>query len=248
MTQRQVKIITLLDEKGTMEVVAMARLLGVSAVTIRKDIALLEERNLLEKQHGCVARISHDEIGYRMSFAYEQKKRIAVRAAEMVQNGETVMIESGSTCIMLAIELAEKKQDITIITNSAYIAGAIRKLPGAKAMLLGGMYDTKAQLTTGPLVPICAEKFYVDKFFLGTDGFDPAQGFFSNADLLRAEAVNAMGKSAAKKIILTDSSKFNRRGVVKLFFPSELHAVVTDDIPDNCRVALEQSGMEIIIT
>lgn len=151
-------------------------------------------------------------------------------AAAMVQNGETVMIESGSTCALLAAELAEKRRDVTIVTNSAFIAGYVGRMPGAKTVLLGGNYDPDAQTATGPLVRVCAREFFVDKFFFGTDGFDPAFGF-SNVDMLRAEAVRAMGERAAKRIVLTDASKFGRRSVVMLMPTEDVSAVVTDQVP-----------------
>lgn len=247
MTERQAKILALVNEAESIEVAALAEKLRVSRVTVRKDLTALEERRLLQRQHGYAMRMSPDDIGYRMTFAYEVKKRIAAKAAQLVGAGETIMIESGSTCAMLAVELAERKHDITIITNSVYITEAVRVLPGAKTILLGGAYDSGSQVTTGPLIPLCAEKFYVDKFFIGTDGFDPAQGFFSNADMMRAEAVNAMAKCANKKIILADSGKFNQRGVVKLFYPSDLAAVITDGVPENCRALMLEGGMEIIL-
>ena len=93
----------------------------------------------------------------------------------------------------------------------------------------------------------CAEEYYVDKFFIGTDGYDPKQGF-SNVDMLRAEAVRAMAARADKRIILTDESKFNKRGVVQLMPAREITPVITNAIPDNCRASLTESGVEIILT
>lgn len=247
MNERRLKLIEMLDEAGSLEVVTLATELGVSAVTIRKDLEILENKNLVRRHHGYAASVSREDIGYRMTFGYETKKRIAERAAQMVHNGETIMIESGSTCAMLAMELAEKRRGITIVTNSAFIASYIRRLPGARSVLLGGSFNPDAQVMTGPLVQLCAQNFFVDKFFIGTDGFDPSQGFFSNLDLPRAEAVHAMGKHAQHKIILTDSTKFNHRSVVVLLPATEISAVITDSVPENCRAHLEQSGVDIIL-
>ncbi len=246
MNERHLKIMEMLNEAGSIEVNAVAQALGVSTVTVRKDFAWLEQKGLLRRQHGYAVRVSPDDVGYRMTFNYEIKKRIARKAAEMVENGETVMIESGSTCAMLAAELTEKKRDVTIVTNSAFIAGYIRSIPGARVTLLGGSYEPEAQVMTGPLVRKCAQEFFVDKFFIGTDGYDPDQGF-SNVDMLRTEAVRAMAESAKRRIILTDSSKFGRRGVVMLMRAREVAAVITDDVPENCRQSLEENDVEIVI-
>ena len=244
MNERRIKILEMLNERENLDVATLAEELNVSSVTIRKDLAVLEEKGLLRRQHGFAVRASQDDISYRMIFNYEVKKRIADRAAEMVENGETVMIESGSTCAMLAANIAETKKDVTIITNSAFIAAHIRSYPGARVVLLGGSYEPDAQVMTGPLVRICAREFFVDKFFIGTDGYYPPQGF-SNVDLLRSEAVRAMGENAKQKIILTDSSKFNKRGVVTLMHAREVAAVITDAVPDDCRKSLEDNGVKI---
>ncbi len=246
MNERCLKIMEMLNEEGTIEVAVLAQKLDVSSVTIRKDLEMLEDKGLLRRQHGAAVRVSQDDIGYRMIFNYEVKKRIAHSAAEMVANGETVMIESGSTCAMLAAELIENKRDVTIVTNSAFIAAHVRMMPGARVILLGGSYEPEAQVMTGPLVKKCASEFFVDKFFIGTDGFDTEAGF-SNVDLLRAEAVRAMAESAKRRIILTDSSKFNRRGVVALMSAQDVATVITDSVPENCRANLQENGVEIVI-
>ena len=108
MNERCMRILDMVREAGSVEVSALAEALGVSAVTIRKDLAQLEKERLLRRQHGSAVQISSDDVAYRMAFDYGPKRRIAQRAAAMVQNGETVMIESGSTCALLAAELAEK--------------------------------------------------------------------------------------------------------------------------------------------
>jgi DeoR/GlpR family transcriptional regulator of sugar metabolism len=87
---------------------------------------------------------------------------------------------------------------------------------------------------------------YVDKFFIGTDGYDPVQGF-SNVDMLRAERCAPWHSGADKKIILTDSSKFNKRGVVQLMQAKQVTHVITDGVPENCRASLEQNGVEIVL-
>ena len=246
MNERCMRILDMVREAGSVEVSALAETLGVSSVTIRKDLAQLEKERLLRRQHGSAVRISPDDVAYRMAFDYGPKRRIAQRAAALVQDGETVMIESGSTCALLAAELAENRRDVTIVTNSAFIAGYVGRMPGAKTVLLGGNYDPDAQTATGPLVRVCAREFFVDKFFFGTDGFDPAFGF-SNVDMLRAEAVRAMGERAAKRIVLTDASKFGRRSVVMLMPTEDVSAVVTDQVPADCRASLEAAGVELIL-
>lgn len=246
MNERHLGIIELLNSRDRLHVADASAILDVSTVTIRKDFALLEQEGLLRRQHGYAVRVLENDISYRMTFEYEIKLKIAQAAVQLVDNSETIMIESGSSCAILANEIAEKKRDVTIITNSSYIANYIRNFQGTKVILLGGLYDSEAQVVTGPLVKLCAEKFFVDKFFIGTDGFDLVQGF-SNVDLARAEAARAMAQSAKNKIILTESSKFNKRGVVSLFKANEVDMVITNSVPANCRENLQERGVTIKI-
>jgi DeoR/GlpR family transcriptional regulator of sugar metabolism len=246
MNQRCFTILDLLNHEATLNVNGLADRLSVSSVTIRKDIAILESKGLLRRRHGSVMLVPSSDTAYRMSFDYEVKLRIARRAADMVHSGEAVMIESGSTCALLAEELVRKKRDVTIITNSAFIAGHVRAIPGARIVLLGGVYDPDAQVMSGPLVGKCAAEFFVDRFFLGTYGYDANLGF-SIVDMLRAEAARAMAARAEERIVLADETKFSKRGVVQLLPVNEVTSVITNAIPDHCRASLESSGVGIIL-
>ena len=246
MTDRQLAILEQLNQFETVSVSELAEQLKTAGATIRKDLVVLEERGLLRRQHGGAKRVSRRDIGYRMIFEYDLKKRIADRAAQMVSHGETVMIESGSTCAMLAQALALSKHDVTIITNSAFISGHIRMIPGIRIVLLGGTYDPEAQVMTGPLARKCAEEFHVDKFFIGTDGYSPDRGFY-NEDISRADTVRSMAKQATNRIILTTAQKFNRRSDVLLMPEKDVTTVITDAVPDYCREKLESNGVDVIL-
>jgi len=155
------------------------------------------------------------------------------------------MIESGSSCTLLAEELAASKRDITIITNSAFIAAYIRDASYCQVVLLGGEYQKNSQVTVGPVTKMDAAYFHVDKLFIGIDGYDIEKGF-SGSDLMRAEVVKTMAQSANHTIVLTDSSKFNRKGLVPILGYEQIYCVVTDDgIPDNCHNFLQNHGVRI---
>ena len=205
----------------------LAELLDVSQVTIRKDLDHLEEEGLLAREHGYALIKNANDINTRLTINYDTKLKIATKAAEMVSNGETVMLESGSTCALLAEQLAKLKKDITIVTNSAYIAIRIRELPIRKVILLGGEYQKEYQGMVGPLVRKCAKEFFVDKFFVGTDGFIPEAGFTCD-DLMRVETMRYMADSANRTIILADSSKFSQKGVVIQSPFSDIDTLCTD--------------------
>ncbi len=224
---RHTKLLNLVNEKKRIAVTELARSLDVSEVTIRKDLSALERRGLLRREHGFAAMAQSDDIANHLSFNYEMKRRIALRAADIVHSGETVLIESGSCCTLLAEELVTHRRDVTIITNSAFIATFVRKAPGAHVILLGGEYQNESQVMVGPMVQRCVDEFSVDKFFTGIDGFNGA-GFMSN-NLMRAEAIRAMAKNARRVIVLTESGKFTQSGVVSLFPVKAVNSVFTDD-------------------
>ena len=227
MTERQSKIIKLVNQYQKIEVSRLAEMLDVSQVTIRKDLDYLEEEGLLSREHGYALIKNANDINTRLTINYETKLKIAIKAAEMVSNGETVMLESGSTCALMAEQLAKLKKDVTIITNSAYIAIRIRDLPVRKVILLGGEYQKEYQGMVGPLVRKCAREFFVDKFFVGTDGFIPEAGFTCD-DLMRVETMKYMDDSANRMIILADSSKFSQKGVVIQSTFDEIDTICTD--------------------
>jgi len=246
MTDRYNRILEVLTSELRVEVVRLAELLNVSAVTVRKDLDQMETLGLIRREHGFAVINDSDDIGNRLAYHYESKRAIAAAAAGSVANGETVMIESGSCCALLAYELAKTKQDVTIITNSAFIAGYIRRIPGARIVLLGGEYQCVSQVLVGPVARRCAQEYHVDKLFIGTDGFSEGIGF-TGADSLRAETVRDMAKQAACVIILTESEKFSQHGVVSLLSAEEVGMVYTDNgIPKKSEEFLRSKGVQVI--
>lgn len=238
MTERQTKIVQIVNEKQKIEVALLSEMLGVSQVTIRKDLDALEERRLLVREHGYAQVCNSDDINNRLAVRYDVKMKIARAAAEIVDNGETVMIESGSSCAILAEILANEKKDVTVITNSAFIADHVRSTPIGKIILLGGEYQKESQVMVGPMVRKGSREFYVDKLFMGTDGFIPQAGF-TCGDMMRAEAMKTMAESAKHSIILTDSSKFSQQGVVLQCRFENVQMVFTDSgIPDSAKEVL----------
>lgn len=243
---RQEKIISIVNERKKVEVNELAELLDVSKVTIRKDLDKLESKGFLHRQHGYAVLNNQDDINYRLAKNYDQKRRIAVKAAETVSDGETVMIESGSTCTILAEILAFQRQDITIITNSCFLANYVRKAETVKIVLLGGEYQKESQVNVGPLVRKVVDNFRVDKLFVGIDGFDPKRGF-TGSDISRCDTARSIATAAKQTVILTDSSKFENEGILTEFSFDEVDQVFTDeDIRQQARLLMEEKNIQVI--
>jgi len=246
MVSRQARILEIITENGRTEVTRLAEILNVSQVTIRKDLAALEEKGILRREHGSALLFSGEDMGSRLAYHYDCKRRIAEAAAAMVFDGETVMIESGSCCALLAEALATLRRDVTIVTNSAFIAGYIRRCTGAKIILLGGDFQPEAQVMVGPMLRQCVENFFVNKLFVGADGYIPAYGF-TGSDMRRAEAVRDMARQASQVIVLTESQKFSQKGTVALLPAKQVSTVVTDSaIPAETKSALEENGTGVV--
>ena len=247
MVSRQAKILEIITEKGRTEVAHLSEMLGVSQVTVRKDLAALEEKGILRREHGHALLISGEDIGSRLAYHYDCKRRIAEAAADMVSDGETVMIESGSCCALLAEALVTRRRDVTIVTNSAFIAGYIRRSGGARIVLLGGDFQNEAQVMVGPMLRQCAENFFVDKLFVGADGYIDAYGF-TGSDMHRAEAVRDMARQASHVIVLTESQKVAQKGTVALLPAEKVFRVVTDDrIAPEAMENLQSRGVEVAL-
>ena len=245
MNARQTKILNILGERKKISVIELSEILHVSDVTMRKDLSLLEKNNLLRRSHGFAAMIETDDIGSRLAFNYETKKNIAQKTLEIIKDGETIMIESGSCCASLAEEIVTNRRDVTIITNSVFIASFIRKKAGAHIILLGGDFQNEAQVMVGPLVKKCAQNFFVDKFFCGTDGFNDFGAM--SGDLMRAEAVRDMAEVSNRTIILTESKKFSQLGVVNLLPYEKIDAIYTDKkIEDSALKNLQDKNIEVV--
>lgn len=245
MKKRETQILELLSEYGKLEVSMLAEKIGVSQVTIRKDLDSLERRGILRREHGCAVFGGSDDVNNRLAFNYEEKRLIAKEAAKLVSDGETVMIENGSCCSLLAEEIAKTKHGAKIITNSAFIASYIRRISGVQVVLLGGDFQNDAQVMVGPILRTCVAQFYVDKLFVGTDGYSAEHGFTHN-DHLRAQAVRDMAEHADGVIVVTESVKFLQHSVVPLGLDGRIRAVVTDElIPRNIEEELNGKNIAV---
>lgn len=245
MSKRDSKILEIVTARKKVEVASLAQELGVSAVTARKDLDALQDKGLVIREHGYAMLANPNDVGGRLAYHYDEKRTIARCAAELVPDGATIMVESGSCCALLARELADTKEGVTIVTNSAFIAGYIRDSKRVTCMLLGGSYQRDSQVMVGPLVRLCAQEFYVDKLFIGADGWIEGVGF-TNADQMRADAVRTMADAAAEVVVLTESDKFSHHSAVPLRLKEKTVSLVTDSgISEGARRSVEALSIHV---
>ena len=245
MNARQQSILQVVIDKGRMSVADLAKMTGVSEVTIRQDLNLLEKQSYLRRTHGYAVPLDSEDVETRMMTHFAIKRELASRAAALVNTGETVFIENGSSNALLARTLAERG-DITIITVSSYIAHLLKETP-CEVILLGGIYQKKSESMVGPLTRQYVQQVHFSKAFIGIDGWQPETGF-TGRDMMRADIVNAVLEKGSEAIVLTDSSKFGAIHPYPLGPMNQFNRVITDDnLSTEKQLQLEQSGLTVNI-
>jgi DeoR/GlpR family transcriptional regulator of sugar metabolism len=245
MNDRQKQILKIVSQKSHVAVSELADTLATSGVTIRQDLTFLEQQGFIKRIHGGVTFVNSDDLSRRLLVNYEKKLEIALKAVSYVHRGETVLIESGSTNVILARELA-LHGNATIVTPNVFIARECRRNGENSVVLLGGVYQGESESLIGPMVKQCIDTVNFKKAFIGIDGFSREAGFTSR-DMMRADISSYIARKCKELFVLTDSSKFGRTELIKLFDVEDAHYLITDDgIPDSDRSFLEKKGVRIL--
>lgn len=245
MNSRQQIILQMVIDQGRVSVVDLAKATGVSEVTIRQDLNFLEKQSYLRRAHGYAVPLDSDDVETRMMNNFALKRELAEFAASLVNNGETVFIENGSSNALLARTLADQK-DVTIITVSSYIAHLLKETR-CEVILLGGIYQKKSESMVGPLTRQYVQQVHFSKAFIGIDGWQPDTGF-TGRDMMRSDVVNAVLANECEAIVLTDSSKFGAVHPYTMGPASRFSRVITDErLRDEYRQQLEQDGLTVDI-
>ena len=245
MNSRQQTILQMVIDKGQVSVAKLAKVTGVSEVTIRQDLNALEKMSFLRRAHGYAVSLDSDDVETRMMSNYTLKHKLAQYAATLVNPGESVFIENGSCNALLARALAEPK-DVTIITVSSYIAHLLKETP-CEIILLGGIYQKKSESMVGPLTRQFLQQVHFSKAFIGIDGWQAETGF-TGRDMMRSDVVNAVLEKGAEAIVLTDSSKFGALHPYPLGPVHKFNRVITDaKISPDAQKYMGDSGLAVDI-
>ena len=246
MNERQNKILDYIIEKKKVDVTELSEKFEVSQVTIRKDLDQLEKGQMIQREHGYAVLNESDDINIRLATNYNVKKEIARKAAELIKDGDTIFIESGSCCTLLAEEIAKHKSNITIVTNSTFIASFIKNYNTVKVILSGGEYQPGSGVLVGSTSLNTFRTLYVDKCFIGVDGYISGKGFYGS-DIDRSQVTRTMIQNAKDTFVLTDSSKFGRSALSLLAQPGDSLIVLTDNnISRDMKNSLITDGIRLI--
>ncbi len=244
----------MLQEGRRLRVADLVREFGVTDTSIRRDLAILEATGGLLRVHGgAVAHVgaSAKPLTDRMRLHLAQKQRIGKAAADLIQPGEIVLFDSGTTTLQVASHIPPSLRTsgmLTVITNSLRVADDVLTWPAPNLILLGGLCIPDFHAMVGAQALDQLEHLMADKVFLGVDGLTLSEGA-TTADILMAELNRMMADRARQVILVTDSSKLGRTGFEPIVRIDQIHRLVTDDgAPPDLVQALRAEGVQVDLT
>ena len=228
--ERRRSILEMMQRDGRVLVADLAQQFGTSQITIRKDLELLDTRGLIQRTHGGalpipIGALLDPTLREKEKLHRKEKLRIAEAAAKLVEEGESVLLDSGTTTTAIARALKEMRK-VTVITNATNIASELAGT-NVEVILTGGTLRKNSFSLVGPLAEESLRQLRADILFLGVDGFDTEAGLFT-PNLLEAQVNRIMVEIATRTIAVCDSTKFGRRSLCKIVPPSAVNQVITD--------------------
>jgi DeoR family fructose operon transcriptional repressor len=227
--ERHAEVLRLLDTEQRVESARLAELFGVSAESVRKDLAQLEARQLLRRVHGgaipCHRRQDEPNVASRTERA-EQKLTIARHALRFVPDGGTILLDAGSTTSRLA-ELLPSNRELVVYTNAVPVLATLLQR-GIAAVSLGGRVRPETMAAVGPLTVAALAGINVDVAFLGTNALSFSRGL-TTPDVEEARVKQEMLAAARQRVFLIDTSKFDRESHARHATLEDVDVLVTDD-------------------
>lgn len=246
---RRVRLLGLLRDSRILRVEELVRGLGVSAATVRRDLAVLEDAGELRRIHGgaTVADVFEEEPLFddKTSFAADEKRRIARAALKLIHPKGVIYLDGGSTVLELA-RLLVPFTKLTVVTNSLRIVEIFRN-GGPGMIITGGECRLLSQTFVGPLTRGVLEQMNFDLAFMGTIGASVEKGL-TTTDPAEAFTKEQVMKSSSKTILLADSTKFARTSFVKFGDVGGLDITISDrEMPPGAQKAFKKAGCELIL-
>ncbi|WP_231506240.1 DeoR/GlpR family DNA-binding transcription regulator [Paenibacillus sp. UNC451MF] len=246
---RKKEIISLLEDLGIVRVSDMSKRFGVTEETIRRDLERLENEGLLLRTHGGAVLNRKDgpelPILQRELVNLEDKKLIGEYAASMVKDGEVIAMDASTTCLQMAKLLPNK--EITVITYSIAITYELIKKTNIQVFLIGGYLDRHSLGNTGTPAEKMLEGYHADRFFFSCQGFDLQRGV-SEPYEAHVQLKKNMAAIADQLVLMADSSKFQRKSLVRLIEMEAISTLVTDrQLPEEEMQEMEACGIEVVV-
>jgi DeoR family fructose operon transcriptional repressor len=250
--ERRQRILEELNNNGSIQVTDLSRLFDVTEETIRQDLKKLEKKNLLKKIHGGAISIKQKESKVELSFDIRKekniisKRKIAKKAAEFVDVGDTIFMDASSTALFLANKLIDSR-NITVITSSNRIVSELAKNKNITVISTGGLLRPNSLSFVGPVANNTLKKYHANKAFISCQGISLEHGI-TNSNELEIEIKQNMIARASKVFLLADRTKFNKIGLTQFASTEEIDKIITDDsIEESILNSFHKVGKKIII-
>ncbi|HZO91944.1 MAG TPA: DeoR/GlpR family DNA-binding transcription regulator [Chthonomonadaceae bacterium] len=248
--ERQRAILEQLRQKGKVTVEELTLAFRVSPPTIRTDLTRLEEQGLLRRTHGGAIAVGNTlyEPPYseRAVLRQAEKRAIARAAVALVHEGETLLLDAGTTCYEIALRLKEF-QSLTVVTNSLATAQALSENEGIQTILIGGVVQSRRRATLGALATEFLEPIQCDRAFVAFSGVHPAAGL-TVIDFDAAQVKRRMLEKAKQAIAVADSSKIGQVAFARVAPLTAANLLITDTgILAEDRAALEEAGLRVLL-
>lgn len=243
-TERETQIMELVLRHGEVTVEELARRLGVSAATVRRDLTEMERRGMLRRTHGGAATLEpllYEPFRHLSSFQEQEqqlsaeKRAIGLAASELVRDGETVAVGAGTTTTQVARSLRHR-QGLTLVTNAVNIAMEMSHIPALRVFLTGGFLSGDWFAMVGPTAIQSAGELFTDHAFIGADGIHPEHGITTNYPE-QAFIHRALLRQARCKIVVADHRKLGQTGTARICAAREIDLIITDRGATNKAVA-----------
>jgi len=249
--ERRRRICDLLEEHGRVTVDVLTRRFGTSAVTIRIDLSALERAGELMRTHGGALLRRDDEdppLAVKQTLHHAEKVRIARVAASLIQDGETIILDSGTTTAEIAKQIRKTDgKSINVITNALNVAALLVDVPSVRLIMPGGMLRRESNSLSGHLAEAALSELRADRLFLGADGIDPELGVMT-PHLPEAQLNAKMIEISRRVIAVADASKLMRRNISRIARVEQLHTLITDSGAAPAVVEeLRRRGVEVLL-
>jgi DeoR family galactitol utilization operon repressor len=243
-SDRKKAILDMLTEDSSVSVSTLAKVLGVSVVTIRTDLGALEEEGFIVRTHGGAMPAFHPQILERMRQDKDRKLAIARIAAEKIQDGDTVIISAGTTTALIAKYLLGKR-NIHIVTNNTLLLTYARTNPQLRVTLVGGEFRPSEEGLVGPLAIQSLDQVFVSKAFIGVDGASVKHGLTAHL-VESADLVRKMAQQAKQVYAICDSGKFGKPGFARILPFDGVDGLITDaGLSTEFEKDLREAGVSI---
>jgi DeoR family transcriptional regulator of aga operon len=247
---RRAKILDQLEEAGHVTTHSLSEIFKVSEVTIRNDLLHFEKKGLLHRTRGGALRdlrvnIDHD-LREKSRKHLMEKQKIAKKARELINDGDTIILDSGTTTQEIAKRFADVS-DLTVITNGLNVAAEIARNQNVRLIMPGGILRRNSLSQVGSMAENSLRQYNCDKLFLGVDGIDSSYGI-STPNFEEAHLNSVMIDIAQELIVVTDSSKFLKKCFAFIAPVSKISILITDkNIPESEYTQLQNLGIRVII-